>query len=133
MTTPWRKTVEPYASIWRAILKRAQSGLIHGMQAHHIMGEARRGHAHFPADTADMLRDMVITGDLRPVKKDWAGAGTSIRSFRALHCMREDTPAMSEAEDDDGMTIDEWLTRQAAEAYLWTFEPPPRAAKKDEI
>lgn len=117
MTAPWRKTVDPYAQVWKAIVDEAQSrGLIHGMRAFEILSSKLSGRS--PVDAAAFLAEMVRAGDLLPVSKDLAGAGHSVRAFRGLQYLKE---------TDSGANPDpnEWLNSfpsQSADAHLWTFK-----------
>ena len=114
MRQPYQKTIEPYASRWKSVLNHAKGrGLIHGMTAHDLL--APRGVSWGPADTAGFLRVMVEAGDLRPVAKDLAGAGHSVRAFRGLQGLHETTPPRYP-------DVAFWLTSEATDAHVWTFE-----------
>lgn len=116
-TSSYRSKIEPYASRWRAVVEHARGhGLIHGMQAHALL-DPGPGKTWAPADTAMFLRDMVEDGALRPVKKDLAGAGHSVRAFRGLQ-------QIDERVTDGPVDVDRWLHGipcQASDAHLWTF------------
>jgi hypothetical protein len=81
----WRATLEPYATIWSAVLEHARGcGLVHGQMAVDLVTGLRDGHARGPADAYDTLADMVEGGVLQPVQKDLAGVSHSVRAFRTL-------------------------------------------------
>ena len=100
----WRKSVPPYSSVWQAVIDRVKNyGLVHGMFA---LERFPRGN-YSPADAADLLSDMVDAGEIKPIKKDLAGAGHSVRAFRGLG------PSAGGAGEKN------WCR---AEAHLWTYE-----------
>lgn len=113
----WKAKVEPYATAWSRILASADRGLIHGMEADAILHDVLAMHGS-PADTAMFLRDMVEAGALRPVAKDLAGAGHSVRAFRGLQYKKESDPCQYP-------NVEQWLNgipSEAADAHVWTFE-----------
>ncbi len=100
----WRKSVPPYSSVWQAVTDRAKNyGLVHGVFA---LERFPRGN-YSPADAADLLSDMVDAGEIKPIKKDLAGAGHSVRAFRGLG------PSAGGAGEKN------WCR---AESPLWTYE-----------
>ena len=119
----FKRTLEPYASAWRAIEDHARGrGLIHGMQALELLRtHVPRGH-WAPADAASFLRDMVEAGALQPVAKDLAGAGHSVRAFRGLQGGGQGTRESSPARYPDPRAWLDSIPSEAADAHVWTFE-----------